>query len=143
MSDILKGFFVGMEEFAKTMREHAVVQESKSTGQKELMEKVTQLIDRVDRLSSLLEERLGTGFEINPPKSKRMMDVKKRVVEQVGLHSDGIRPPELAKILGTKVQNLYPHLKSAVKNKTIRKDENGTYFPSAGAPRAAKGKTTH
>lgn len=132
MSDILKGVFTGMEEFARTMREHTVVGENISSSQKELIQRVNHLADRLEKLLGILEEKLGPAIEITPAKHRRMMDIKRRIVDNVHQHPDGIRPPQLARILGTKVQNLYPHLKAAVVNDILVKDESGAYFPPSG-----------
>jgi hypothetical protein len=137
MSDILKGFFTGMEEFARTMREHASLAAEKSSATQELIDKVNDLTARVDKLVSLLENKLGATIEVTPVKGKRMMDIKQRILEAVSKHPEGVRPPLLARMLNTKVQNLYPHLKEAVNGKNLRRDESGTYFPAA-ADREAK-----
>jgi len=128
MSDILKGFFTGMEEFAKTMRDHVNISEQTGGSQRELIEKVSALTDRVSQLLDLLENKIGTAIEITPAKGKRMMDIKEKILEKVQQSQNGIRPPQLARQLGTKVQNLYPHLKSAVASGSLRRDNSGVYY---------------
>lgn len=129
MSDILKGFFTGMEEFARTMHDHVAISEQNGDSQKELITKVEVLTERIEKLLNLLEGKIGSGIEITPAKGKRMMDIKEKILEKVRQNPDGIRPPQLARHLGTKVQNLYPHLKTAVSNNYIRKDAKGVYYP--------------
>ena len=138
MSDILKGFFTGMEEFARTMHAHVAISEQTGDSQKELIAKVEALTERIEKLLSLLEGKIGGGIDITPAKGKRMMDIKERILEQVRKNPDGIRPPQLARSLGTKVQNLYPHLKSAVANNHIRKDLKGTYYPLSSPEKSCK-----
>ncbi|MBN2288693.1 MAG: hypothetical protein JXQ83_05125 [Candidatus Glassbacteria bacterium] len=129
MSDMLKAFFTGVEDFAKKMKEHSLESSEQSSGSQELVKKVALLTDRVDKLLNLLEGKLGTAIKVAPVKGKRMMDIKKRIDDIIAENPKGIRPPQIAKTLGTKVQNLYPHLKAAVSNKRIIKDKTGTYFP--------------
>ena len=128
MSDFLQVFLSGVEEFARTMKEHTSASEEQSANQKELIKKVKTLTEKVDILVKILEEQLGTNIQVAPAKGKRMMDIKKRIHDVIAKHLEGIRPPQMARIIGTRVQNLYPHLKAAVQNKTIHKDETGTYF---------------
>ena len=128
MSDFLQVFLTGVEEFAKTMKEHTSASEQQSASEKELIEKVKDLTEKVDRLVTILEEELGTNIQVAPAKGKRMMDIKKRINDVITEHPEGIRPPQIAGIIGTRVQNLYSHLKAAVQNKKIHKDETGTYF---------------
>ena len=127
MSDLLQVFLSGVEDMAKSMKIHAADIEKKSTGETELVEKVDQLTARVEKLIDLLEEKLGTAIKVQPAKGKRMMDIKQRINEIIAQHPDGIRPPKLARIIGTKVQNLYPHLKAAVQKNSLQKDSGGTY----------------
>jgi hypothetical protein len=129
MSDMLKAFFTGVEDFAKKMKEHSIATTSHSSETKELVKKVEGLTERVDKLLNLFESKLGTAIEVSPVKGKRMMDIKRRIHDIIEKHPKGIRPPQIARILSTKVQNLYPHLKAAVINKTIIKDKTGTYSP--------------
>jgi|GEM_PF-2224622 len=129
MSDMLRAFFTGVEDFAKKMKEHSIASTDQSSETKELVKKVEGLTERVDKLLNLFESKLGTAIEVSPVKGKRMMDIKKRIHDIIEKHPKGIRPPQIARILGTKVQNLYPHLKAAVTNKTIIKDKTGTYSP--------------
>ncbi len=129
MSDMMKVFFTGIEEFAKTMKNYESSSASGIAVNEELINKVTALTGRVERLVSILEEKLGTTINISSAKGKRMMDIKKRIVELIEQHPEGIRPPQLARLLGTKVQNLYPHLKQILQQKIIMKDEKGSYFP--------------
>lgn len=128
MSDFLQVFLSGVEEFARTMKEHTSANEEQSANQKELIKKVESLTEKVDLLVKILEEQLGTNIQVAPAKGKRMMDIKKRIHDVLAKHLEGIRPPQMARIIGTRVQNLYPHLKAAVQSKTIHKDETGTYF---------------
>lgn len=128
MSDFLQVFLTGVEEFAKTMKEHTSVSEEQSTSQKELVEDVKILTDKVDKLVQILEEQLGMNLKVTPVRGKRMMDIKKRIHDVIEQHPEGIRPPHIAQIIDTRVQNLYPHLKAAVQNQTIHKDETGIYF---------------
>ena len=129
MSDMMKIFFTGIEEFAKTMKDYASTSASGTAGNNEMINKVTALTERVERLVNILEEKLGTTINISPAKGKRMMDIKKRIVELIEQHPEGIRPPQLARLLETKVQNLYPHLKQTLQQKIIMKNEKGSYFP--------------
>lgn len=129
MSDMLRAFFTGVEDFAKKMKEHSIASNAQSSETKELAKKVVVLTERVDKLLNLCESKLETAIEASPVKGKRMMDVKKRIHDIIEKHTKGVRPPQIARILGTKVQNLYPHLKAAVTNKTIIKDKTGTYLP--------------
>ena len=140
MSDMFKAFFSGIEDFAKKMKEHSMVSSAQSTENKELLIQVVGLTERVDKLLNILESQLGKAIEVSPVKSKRMMDVKKRIHDIINDNPDGIRPPQIARILGTKVQNLYPHLKTAVLNKPILKDKDGNYFPVK--PKEKKAKKT-
>ncbi len=128
MADFLQVFLSGVEEFARTMKEHTSANEEQSANQKELTKKVESLTEKVDMLVKILEEQLGTNIQVAPAKGKRMMDIKKRIQDVLAKHLEGIRPPQMARIIGTRVQNLYPHLKAAVQSKTIHKDETGTYF---------------
>ena len=128
MSDFLQVFLTGVEEFAKTMKEHTSASVEQSASEKELIEKVKDLTERADRLVKILEEELGSNIQVAPAKGKRMMDVKKRIHDVITEHPEGVRPPQIARIIGTRVQNLYPHLKAAVQNKKIHKDETGNYF---------------
>jgi len=139
MSELLHVFFTGVEEFARTMKEHTIIGEQ-SPSQKELDMKVAKLTESVEKLVNIIEEKLGTSIQITPDKGKRMMDIKKRINDVVKQHPKGIRPPQIARIIGTRVQNLYPHLKDAVQNKTIHKDDTGTYFMIK--LKGAKGKKT-
>ncbi len=134
MSDAFKVFFAGIEEFARSMKEQSSLGLDRGVGQKELGERIESLIERVERMVTILEEKLGTMVDIAPVKGKRMMDIKQRIVEEVGKHPEGIRPPQMARTLSTKVQNLYPHLKQNVQQKLLVKDDSGAYFP-AGATR--------
>ena len=127
MSDLLQVFLSGVEDMAKSMKIHAADIEKKSTGETELAAKVDRLTARVEKLIDLLEEKLGTAIKVQPAKGKRMMDIKQRINEIIAQHPDGIRPPQLARIIGTKVQNLYPHLKAAVQKNSLQKDSGGTY----------------
>jgi len=128
MSDFLQVFLTGVEEFARTMKEQTSASEEQSASQKELIEKMKSLTEKVDRLVKILDEQLGTNIQVAPAKGKRMMDIKKRIHDIITQHPKGIRPPQIALTIGTRVQNLYPHLKAAVQNKTIHKDKTGTYF---------------
>ena len=127
MADLLQVFLTGVEEVARTMKEHTTASAEQSSSQKELIEKVGNLTEKVDRLVNMLDEELGTNIQIAPAKGKRMMDIKKRIHDVIEQQPEGIRPPQIARIIGTRVQNLYPHLKTAVLNKTIIKNESGTY----------------
>jgi len=138
MSDFLQVFLTGVEEFAKTMKEHTSASEQQSTSEKELIEKVKDLTEKVDRLVKILEEELGSNIQVAPAKGKRMMDIKKRINDVITEHPEGIRPPQIARIIGTRVQNLYPHLKTAMQNKKIHKNGTGTYFLVK--PKSSKGK---
>ena len=129
MSDMLKAFFTGIEDFAKKMKEHSIASNEQSLENKELIIKVVKLTERVDKLLNLIEVKLGTAIQVTPEKSKRMMNIKKRILDIINENPKGIRPPQIARALETKVQNLYPHLKMAVTNKTIIKDKTGNYFP--------------
>ena len=145
MSDMLRAFFTGVEDFAKKMKEHSIASTDQSSETKELVKKVEGLTERVDKLLNLFESKLGTAIEVSPVKGKRMMDIKKRIHDIIEKHPKGIRPPQIARILSTKVQNLYPHLKAAVINKTIIKDKTGTYSPVKSQekpPAKLKGKTS-
>ncbi|HUU28192.1 MAG TPA: hypothetical protein VM123_10305 [archaeon] len=130
MSDVMRVFFTGVEEFAKTMKEQASLSMGKNFCNQELIDKITALTEKVEQLVNLLEGKLGTTVAITPVKGKRMMDIKKRIHDIVEQHPEGIRPPQLARILGTKVQNLYPHLKQAVIKETIVKNSAGAYYPA-------------
>jgi len=129
MSDMLKAFFSGIEDFAKKMKEYSVVSSALSSENKELRIQIIGLSERVDKLLNILESCLGTTIEVFPAKRKRMMDVKKRIHDIIKNNPDGIRPPEIARSLGTRVQNLYPHFKAAMLSKSIFKDKAGNYFP--------------
>jgi len=145
MSDMLRAFFTGVEDFAKKMKEHSIASTAQSSETKELAKKVVGLTERVDKLLNLFESKLGMAIEVSPVKGKRMMDVKKRIHDIIEKHPKGVRPPQIARILGTKVQNLYPHLKAAVTNKTIIKAKTGTYLPVKSQekpPAKLKGKTS-
>ncbi|OGF98048.1 MAG: hypothetical protein A2Z86_04830 [Candidatus Glassbacteria bacterium GWA2_58_10] len=128
MSDLLQVFLSGVEDMAKSMKIHAADIEKKTGSESELVEKVEALTARVEKLIGLLEEKLGTAIKVQPAKGKRMMDIKQRINEIIAQHPEGIRPPQLARIIGTKVQNLYPHLKAAVQNGTLLKDSSGSYL---------------
>jgi len=138
MSDLLQVFLTGVEEFARTMKEHTSASIEQSAHQKEIIQKVKELTEKVDRLVKILEEELGRNIQLTPAKGKRMMDIKKRIHDVIARHPEGIRPPQIARIIDTRVQNLYPHLKAAVLNKKIHKDETGTYFLIK--PKSFKGK---
>ena len=94
MSDAFKVFFAGIEEFARSMKEQTSLGLDRGVGQKELAERIETLIERVDRMVTILEEKLGTMVDIAPVKGKRMMDIKQRIVEEVEKHPEGIRPPQ-------------------------------------------------
>ena len=141
MSDMLNTFFSGMEDFAKKMKEQTATSAEHSSDTKEILKRVSALTERVDRLLDLLESKLGTAIQVTPVKSKRMMDIKKRIQDVINDNPKGIRPPRIARILETKVQNLYPHLKAAVLNKTIIKDKTGTYLPAKPAPKPKNKKS--
>ncbi|MEA1996095.1 MAG: hypothetical protein U9N45_00570 [Gemmatimonadota bacterium] len=140
MSDLMKVFFSGVEEFAKTMQEHSISSTGNAPGNSELIKKVTALTERVEKLLFILEEKLGTAIEVKPAKGKRMMDIKKRIHDIIRKHPEGVRPPQLARILDTKVQNLYPHLKQSVQKKQIIKSPDGSYCPARA--RSSKNKKT-
>jgi hypothetical protein len=138
MSDMLNAFFTGVEDFAKKMKEHSIASDEQTLKNKELTENVVKLTERVDKLLNLIEGNLGTAIQVAPEKSKRMMNIKKRILDIINENPKGVRPPQIARALGTKVQNLYPHLKTAVTNNTIKKDETGTYFPAKVMAQKAK-----
>ena len=129
MSDMMRAFFTGVEDFAKKMKEHSIASSGESAEYKELVKRVIILTEKTDKLLNLLESKLGTAIEVSPVKGKRMMDIKKRIHDIITKNPKGIRPPQIARTLGTKVQNLYPHLKAAVIQKTITKSKTGSYFP--------------
>ena len=129
MADLLQVFLTGVEEVARTMKEHTAASAVQHTSQKELIEKVDNLTERMDRMLNMLEDELGSSIQITSAKGKRMMDIKKRIYDVIEQHPEGIRPPQIARIIGTRVQNLYPHLKAAVLTKTILKTKSGTYSP--------------
>ncbi len=130
MSDMMRAFFTGVEDFAKKMKEHSIASSGESSEYKELVKRVIILTERTDKLLNLLESKLGTAIEVSPVKGKRMMDIKKRIHDIITKSPKGVRPPQIARTLGTKVQNLYPHLKAAVTQQTIIKSKTGSYFPA-------------
>ncbi|MEA2064305.1 MAG: hypothetical protein U9P14_11445 [Gemmatimonadota bacterium] len=140
MSDMVKVFFSGVEEFARKMKEHSSSGPGRGSVDQELIGKVDALTDKVDKLLKLLESNQGRSIVAKPSKGKRMMDIKKRINEIIAKHPGGIRPPQIAGILVTKVQNLYPHLKAAVANKMIIKDKTGSYLPAKPKAKTGAGK---
>jgi len=138
MANLMKVFFAGVEDFARMMKEHSEETSGQTAAERELIKKVEVLTSRVEKLINVLENKAGKEVEVSPVKSKRMMDIKKRIRRIIEQHPEGIRPPQIARILGTKVQNLYPHLKAEVQNNSIHKDSSGVYFPIKGKPANSK-----
>lgn len=139
MSEFMRVLLNGVEEFAKSVKEQTEAAEQQHNTQKELIARVERLTDRVDKLLELFEENMRGGTLPGMGGGKRMMDIKQRIKDVIDEHPEGIRPPKIARILGTKVQNLYPHLKAEVGQKIIIKDKSGTYFP-AGEQKKSGGK---
>jgi hypothetical protein len=129
MTDMMTIFLAGVEEIAKNMKEHANSNPAKLSHDKDLEQKVEKLSAKVDKLMGMLEGKLEDGLNTDIVRSKRMMDIKQRISTVIREHPEGIRPPQIAKIIGTRVQNLYPHLKYAVQQNQIVKDESGMYLP--------------
>ena len=122
-------FLSGVEEIAKNMKEHANSNPANLAINKGLEQRVEELSAKVERLLGLLDGKLEDGLTADKARSKRMMDIKQRISDVISEHPEGIRPPQVAKIIGTRVQNLYPHLKYAVQQKQIIKDKSGMYLP--------------
>ncbi len=129
MNEMMTIFLAGVEGIAKNMKEHANSSPANQTQDKALERKVEELSGKVDRLLSLLDDNSADRLAEDKPHSRRMMDIKQRIGDVIREHPEGIKPPLIAKIIGTKVQNLYPHLKYAVQQKQIIKDDTGMYRP--------------
>lgn len=130
MSDMMTILLAGVEEIAKNMKEQAKSNPATLTRDRNLEQKVEELAIKVDRLLYLLNGKLGDWLATAKPQKKRMMDIKQRIGNIIRQHPEGIKPPQIAKIIGTRVQNLYPHLKHALQHKQIVKDKSGMYFPA-------------
>ena len=130
MSDMTTILLAGVEEIAKNMKEQAKSNPTTLARDRNLEQKVDELAGKVDRLLYLLNGKLGDWLATAKPQSKRMMDIKQRIDNIIRQHPEGIKPPQIAKILGTRVQNLYPHLKYAVQHKQIVKNKSGMYLPA-------------
>jgi hypothetical protein len=131
MSDLIKIFLSEVEEIAHSMKECAEFSGDYKSGYSKLDEKLDRLTERIDKLLALFEDQLGNPIQIKLNKGKRMKDIKKRIQNVIDQHPGGIRPPQIARIIGTKVQNLYPHLKFKVELGEIEKDRSGIYSPIA------------
>jgi len=131
MSDLIKVFLSGVEEVARNMKDCAESGAEYKSGYSKLDEKLDRLTERIDRLLALFDDQLGSPIQVGVNKSKRMKDIKKRIQNVIDQHPGGIHPPQIARIIGTKVQNLYPHLKAKVELGEIAKDKSGTYSPIA------------
>ena len=131
MKDAMTILLSGVENIAKNMKEYLKTKPADSGKYSDLGNKIEKLTERVDRLVELMERRLGEPLDAVKPRSKRMMDIKQRIHDVIAKYPDGIRPPQIAQIIGTRVQNLYPHLKAAVENKRLQKNESGTYCLAA------------
>ena len=129
MSELTKVFFASIEEFARTMKTHTESTLDFNSDNSEVIKKLDRISEKLDIIISKIDEKFDSSTLSNNDRGKRMMDIKQRIQEVVEKHSDGIRPPKIAKLLGTKVQNLYPHLKFAVSNNKLEKDNTGCYFP--------------
>ncbi len=129
MTDMMTIFLAGVEEIAKNMKEHANSYPVNCINNKDLEQKVEDLSAKVERLLSLLDGKLEDGLAADKARSKRMMDIKQRIRDVISEHPEGVRPPQMAKIIGTRVQNLYPHLKYAVQQNQIIKEKTGMYLP--------------
>lgn len=128
MSELTKVFFASIEEFARTMKAHTESTEINSDNS-EVIRKLDLITDKLDIIISKIDEKFDCSALSSNDRGKRMMDIKQRIQEVVEKHPGGVRPPKIAKLLGTKVQNLYPHLKFAVSNNKLEKDNTGCYFP--------------
>ncbi len=131
MSDMMTILLAGVEEIAKNMKGQAESNPGNLARDRNLEQKVDELAGKVDRLLYLLNGKLGDWLATAKPQSKRMMDIKQRIGNIIRQHPEGIKPPQIAKILGTRVQNLYPHLKYAVQHKQIVKNKSGMYLPAS------------
>ena len=127
MKDAMTILLSGVENIAKNMKEYIKTKPAINGKYDELEYKIERLTDRVDRLVELMERRLGEPLDAVKPRSKRMMDIKQRIHDVIAKHPEGIRPPQIAQVIGTRVQNLYPHLKAAIGKKQLLKDKTGTY----------------
>ena len=128
MSELTKVFFASIEEFAKTMKTHTESTEINSDNS-DVIKKLDIITEKLDVIISKIDEKFDNNSFGANERGKRMMDIKQRIQEVVEKHPEGIRPPKIAKLLGTKVQNLYPHLKYAISNDKLEKDNTGCYFP--------------
>lgn len=129
MPDMLQIFLAGVEDIARNMKAHADSHVRTAEQDSRLEEKIDRLSRQVEQLTSLVQANLE-GSELRPSgRGRRMMDIKQRIWRVIDEHPEGIRPPEMARIIGTRVQNLYPHLKESVSRGLIHKDESGSYFP--------------
>ncbi|MBW7995061.1 MAG: hypothetical protein FVQ81_00530 [Candidatus Glassbacteria bacterium] len=126
MNDMMTIFLAGVEDIVKNMKELAGAYKGNLPTESSLERKIDSLTERVDKLAELLEGKFDEGRQ----RGKRMMDIKKRIHNVIKQHPGGIRPPRIAQIIGTRVQNLYPHLKAAVEKKQIVKDTSGAYKPA-------------
>ena len=131
MSDLMKVFISGVEEMARNLKEYMDKGGEFKSGSAELTEKIDRLTERIDKLLATFEGQIGSVLQARPHKGRRMMDIKKRMQDVIDHPPAGIRPPQIARIIGTKVQNLYPHLKSKVELGEVKKDGKSIYFPGA------------
>ena len=132
MKDMMTILLAGIEDVAKNMKEYVRTNPVGNHKYSELEQKIEKLTERVDRLVDLMEHKLGKNLAAEKQRGKRMMDIKQRINDVIAKYPDGIRPPQIAQIIGTRVQNLYPHLKSAVEGKLLRKNDSGAYTLTAG-----------
>lgn len=130
--DMMSIFLAGVEEIAKNMKEQTRTSQGNIPHGNDLERKIDLLAERIEKLLELLDGSLTQQLAEGKPRGKRMMDIKKRIGDVIKAHPEGIRPPQIAQIIGTRVQNLYPHLKEGVEKKQINKDASGVYSPVTG-----------
>ena len=128
MNEITTILLAGVENIAKNMKDYVSANPVNFGHDEEIERKIDRLTERVDRLIELIECRLGEQMASEKPRYKRMMDIKQRINDVIAKYPDGIRPPQIAQIIGTRVQNLYPHLKAAVESKQLKKNDSGAYL---------------
>jgi len=126
MQEMMTILLDGVENIAKNMKEFIGANPAGIGKFKDLEQRVEKLAVRMDKLTELLETRTSETTS-DKPRGRRMMDIKQRIHDVIARYPDGIRPPQIAQIIGTKVQNLYPHLKTAIEKKQLRKTDSGTY----------------